>query len=304
MEIASEGRQVSKRRGFLAIDADRLPIDDIDGLILSTPAVTVSGAALLALAEQGTPVVIADGNRRAAAVLVPLGRHSQAAGRVALQAGASTTLKDDLWATVVRAKLDAQAAVLRDAGRRHGRLLSLARRVMPGDPTNVEAQGARHYWKMLMGRTFRRQGQSAMPNPALNYGYAILRAAMSRALAVHGLHPALGIHHAAAGNPLCLADDLMEPYRPVIDRLVVLERKDAFEGKDDLDANGKQVLAGVLARPVVIAGAHHTVASAIRASAMSLLQSFEGKRSSLAFPTWAGGDGAEPVSPDVDDGLL
>ena len=147
--------------------------------------------------------------------LWPVDGHHVQALRMRCQLGASRPLCKRLWQVVVKAKISQQKNVLDLLQFCDGGLGSLARRVKSGDPDNVEAQAARRYWPLLFGKEFRRERYGPFPNPFLNYGYTVLRAAMARAVVSAGLHPSLGIHHHNRANPMCLVDDLMEPFRAV-----------------------------------------------------------------------------------------
>ena len=151
-------------------------------------------------------------------------------------------LKKQAWQKIVAAKICNQGAVLQSAGHEAGAFEMLARKVRSGDPDNLEAQAARRYWPMLMGEEFRRNRDGGGINGLLNYGYTVLRAIISRAICAAGLHPTLAIHHSNQGNAFALADDLMEPYRPLVDRM-------AFNltcvGKTEVDGETKQALANL-----------------------------------------------------------
>lgn len=202
----------------------RIPPAEVTRLVLETPRATLTPAVLTELARHGVPILLCDGAHRPAAEVAPaLGSGS---GRRAELLRAQVLLRTDtrrrLWKRVVQAKLLMQAEALgRTAGGAGAeRLRRLARSVAPGDPNNHEATGAQIYWPAFMGAGFRRGAAPQVANALLDYGYAVLRAMVLRALHDAGLHPAFGIHHKGADNPGNLADDLMEPYRPAVDRLV------------------------------------------------------------------------------------
>lgn len=161
------------------------------------------------------------------------------------------------------------------------RLKLLAKSVRPGDPDNCEAQAARHYWARLMGPDFRRDREKPGLNACLNYGYMIVRAGMARALAGAGLHPSLGLHHQNDGNPMRLADDLMEPFRPLADHLVYQLGR---EGMDELRPEIKKRLAGVLGQPVPTPRGAVKAAFVMRSLAASLARVYLGERKNLELP--------------------
>lgn len=212
----------------------RIPPDQVTRLVLETPRATLSSAVLAELARCGVPILVCDNAHRPAAEVSAA--EGSGTGRNAALLRAQVLLRADtrrrLWKRVVQAKLLMQAETLgRSAGGAGAeRLRRLARGVQPGDPKNHEATGAQIYWPALMGTQFRRGGEPLVANALLDYGYAVLRAMMLRALHEAGPHPAFGIHHAGADNPGNLADDLMEPYRPAADRLV---RRLMDEAPDD-----------------------------------------------------------------------
>ncbi|MCH8244220.1 MAG: type II CRISPR-associated endonuclease Cas1, partial [Planctomycetes bacterium] len=148
-----------------------------------------------------------------------------------------------IWRQIVRAKIRAQADLLGPDHEKYRKLLNLENEVRSGDPSNVEAQAARRYWPLLLGPDFRRDRGLPGVNALLNYGYTVLRAGTSRAVVAAGLHPSLGVHHRTRTDPFCLASDLMEPFRPLVD-LAASRLADA--GVDDVTPEAKTVLAAVL----------------------------------------------------------
>jgi CRISPR-associated protein Cas1 len=210
--------------------AGAIPCEDLGVLMVDQRETTYSHAALAALAESGAAVVVCGRDHHPVGMYLPLSTNTELLARLDAQLSASKPTLKRLWASIVAAKVRAQADALPDgegtaACRR--KLLALACSVRSGDPDNVEAQAAAIYWPVLFGRStfvehpFRRRGGETgapPPNNLLDYGYAALRAAVARALVSAGLLPALGIKHRGRSNPFCLADDLMEPLRPLVDR--------------------------------------------------------------------------------------
>ena len=195
------------------------------------------------------------------------------------QIEATRPLEKRLWKTVVAAKIKQQGAVLEAVGRPAGGFRLLAREVRSGDPQNIEAQASRRYWPLLLGEDFRRDRALPGANALLNYGYTVLRAATARAIASAGLHPSLGIHH--QGNPLCLADDLMEPFRPMVDlmvfRLVGL-------GTSEVTPATKRTLAAIAAADMRTARGTTPLATCLERLAASLAGSFETGKPDLDLP--------------------
>ena len=271
VEIASAGRRLGIERGFPAGGrgpaAARRPGWRHPG---DAGAHAVGRGTPTRLAELGVAVVVCDRAYRPIAWLSPLGTHSKVAGRLAVQVAASDEVKAELWRQIVAAKISLQAEVLDLVGRDRTpsvRLRSFASYIQPGDPKNLEARAARAYWPALFGSAFRRTPDGPPPNAALNYGYAVMRAAVARALAAQGLHPALGIHHANEGNPLCLADDLIEPFRPLVD-LTVARLSQAMEV--ELSAEARIALAEILDAEIGGDGRRYGVRGAMQALTQSL----------------------------------
>lgn len=199
-----------------------IPLADIAVVVASHRQITFTLPALAALAGHGASVVVCDERSLPVAVQTPLPRHSLQGARAHLQAGAGQPRLKQCWKQLVQAKIRGQADVLEKARGGDSGLRVLASEVRSGDPENVEARAARIFWGNLFGDVpFRRDADGDGPNPLLNYGYAILRAATARTLCASGWYPALGLHHHNQYNPLALADDFMEPFRPLVDWAVV-----------------------------------------------------------------------------------
>jgi CRISP-associated protein Cas1 len=155
--------------------------------------------------------------------------------------------------------------------------------VLSGDPTNVEGQAARVYWPALLGNGFKRERGGAWPNPALNYGYMVMRASVARAIAGAGLHPSFGLHHHNRGNAFCLADDLVEPLRPLVDAAVVGLMRD---GGSEVTPGVKKVLLGLLVREVEVGGQSGPLMVQLHRMAASLWGCYAGERQELELPTY------------------
>ena len=241
IEIASEGRHLARYRGLMTVSAGsaedgRVPLDDIGVLLCNARGLTYSNDLLTELARRGAAVVLCGANYLPVAWIWPLdGNHIQAL-RMRSQLEASLPLRKRLWQTMVRTKIEQQKTVLEMLGRSAGGLGDLARRVKSGDPDNMEAQAARRYWPRLFDADFQRERFGEMPNPLLNYGYTVLRAAMARAVTAAGLHPSLGVHHHNRYDSMCLVDDLMEPFRPAVDYVAV---RLVESGCAEVDLGGK-----------------------------------------------------------------
>lgn len=286
IEIAGEGRCLSLYRGFIEISGPegtlgQVPLDDIEAVIASTPAVSYTNQALAALAERGAPVVICGRNFTPTAFLLPITGHHAQGERFETQAAATLPTRKRLWAEVVKAKIAAQADALDRVDVNALPVRHLIDRVRSGDVGNVEAQAAQKYLPALFGDKFRRDREAEGINSALNYGYTVLRAAAARSIVAAGLHPSLGLHHVSKGSSLRLADDLMEPFRPAVDLLV---HALAREGIAELDPPTKRRLAGVLHADYATTEGVTPLSTVLTRLAQSLSQVFMRQRKGLAWP--------------------
>ena len=263
------------------VEDGRVPLDDIGVLLCNARGLTYSNDLMTELARRGVAVVMCDSSYQPVAWLWPLEGHHVQALRMRCQLEASLPLRKRLWQAIVKAKIAQQINVLELLGPHDGGLKALNRRVRSGDPDNVEAQAARRYWPLLFGKQFRRERFGDMPNPFLNYGYTVLRAAVARAVVSAGLHPSLGIHHHNRSNSMCLVDDLMEPFRPMVDYTSV---RLVSDGHDDLTTEAKRTLAGVLTMDMITERGTTPLQTCVERAAQSLAQSFEIGKPTLAFP--------------------
>lgn len=225
VEVADDRRHLFLHRGFLVVqdtegerkELGQVPLDDIAAVIANAHGLSYTNNLLVALAERGAPFVLCAANHNAVGMLWPIDGNFEQSRRIEAQIDAGKPVHKRLWAAVVRAKLEQQAAALEAAGAPTAPVLALAGKVKSGDPDNLEAQGARRYWSLLFGNDFRRDQNGEGLNALLNYGYTVLRAATARAVIAAGLHPGIGLHHSHDNNAMRLVDDLMEPFRPVVD---------------------------------------------------------------------------------------
>ncbi len=288
LEFASDGLSLSVLRGFLRIKKEgdeigRVPLDDIQAVILTARDLTVSRRLMSALIERKAIVVFCGQNYHPESILHSLSGHYASAGVLADQIDASQPLKKRLWQQLVIAKIRAQARCLlvRDGcDDTIVKILALAKGVKSGDPDNREAQAARLYWPALMGQDFRRDQSALGVNSALNYGYAILRAGTARAACAAGLHPSLGVQHSSRVNAFALVDDLMEPFRPLVDRIVW---RLCQEGADllDLTPDIKRRLAAVLEEPMHGPSGETNLSGALQYLAQSLAKTLGGEAKKL-----------------------
>ena len=286
VEIAEEGRHLSKDRGFLVVsagreEAGRVPLDDLAAVLATARGTSVSVALLAALAERGVPFVVPGANFAPAALLWPVAGHHAASRRMAAQIERTRPMEKRLGALVVAAKIRRQGWALQCAGHPAGAFVRLARAVRAGDPDNLEAQAARRYWPLLLGAQFRRDQDAEGANALLNYGYAVLRAAVARALCAAGLHPGLGIFHRHPQNPMPLADDVMEPFRPVVDEEVARLLADGITA---VTIPAKRRLAALLLRDEATAAGTSPLTTALFRCAASLADSYLTGEPALEFP--------------------
>lgn len=286
VEIAEDGRHLAKSRGFLTVSANgaeigRVPLDDVAAVVANAHGITYSNNLLVALAERCAPLVVCGRNHRPAAFLWTVDGHHEQAGRMADQAAASRPLRKRLWAQLVSAKIESQGATLEVVGAPHQGFRLLARKVRSGDPDNVEAQAARRYWPLLFGESFRRDRSADGINGLLNYVYTVLRAGAARALMGAGLHPSLGLSHRQRGNAFALADDLMEPYRPMADLLVY---DLVAEGATEVNKETKPRLAGILAMDMSTIDGISPLGVCLERMTLSLARCFRGEVQKLHLP--------------------
>ena len=293
VEVSQQGVFVRISEGCLCVfmgdqQLGRVPLAEISAVLLSSPHATCSVAALAALAASGIPVIVCDPSMRPAGMMLPFRKQHEIAARITAQAKASAPLRHRLWKAIVRSKILGQAAMLTEhSGSDYG-LVRLAKRVRSGDPTNVEGRAARRYWSHLMGAAFRRRRGQDLANKMLDYSYAVLRAGVTRSICVAGLHPSLGIHHHNRSNAFSLADDLIEPFRPVVDRIVSTSLKDnGCECQEELTPSMKRQLATCLEGTVMLGSERRTVHDALGRITASLAGVFLGERTEISLP-WIG----------------
>lgn len=292
IEISRQPTYLSARLGQLIVQpfdapkeqATSIPAEDIGIVVVDHPQVTYSHAALQTLLDQGACVVVCGRDHQPAGLLLPISSHTQQVERLQEQISASRPCVKRLWQQIVIAKVKAQAAVISDHPKAVRKLNALARDVKSGDTTNIEAQAAKVYWSVWREEFsgFARDQDGADPlNAHLNYGYAILRAAVARALVAAGFQPALGLHHSNRANAFCLADDLMEPLRPVIDRQA---RALIREDRPELDQANKGRLLSTLTAPCELEGQTGPLMVQLHRYTASLGRCYRGEDSQLSIP--------------------
>lgn len=295
VEIADDHRHLSVYRGFMIVEdtlqernsqsreLGRIPLDDIAATIVHANGITYTNNLLVALATQGAPFVLCSTNHNTVGMLWPVDGNYQQGKRFDAQIAATKPTVKRMWSCIVKAKIKQQAAVLDAAGITPAPIMALAKQVRPGDPDNKEAQAAQKYWGLLFGKSFRRDQNADGLNAVLNYGYTVLRAATARAVIAAGLHPTIGIHHCNEGNPMRLVDDLMEPFRPLIDYKVwQLSQNPAFPV--GVTPETKRALVKTLYADMQTCNGATPVNICLQRLAVSLAQVYMGEREQLDLP--------------------
>jgi len=265
----------------------KVPIEDIGVVVLESLQITLSHHLISRLLANNVAIVTCDEKHHPQGLIFNLSGHHLQTERYRKQIGSSLPLKKRLWAQTIVAKIHNQANLLEKMGRGSAQLRRWAGEVKTGDRTNLEARAARYYWENLFCEAvpgFTRGRFNAEPNNLLNYCYAILRAAMARCLVGAGLLPTLGINHHNKYNAYCLADDIMEPYRPYADELVGELLKDTDTDLYILDTHIKARLLNILARDVKISDQVSPLMIALQRTANSLVACFEGTQQEIAYP--------------------
>jgi len=262
-----------------------VPFKEIAVVVLAERRVSLTQSVLSGLAAAGGVLVTCDGKCLPVGMMLPLEGHSTQGERFAAQAAAKLPTRKRMWRDIVSAKVASQGRLLAKLRGGEGGLLMLATRVRSGDPENVEGQAARRFWQMLFDDpAFLRDRDAPGRNALLNYGYAVVRAIVARAVCAAGLHPSLGLHHHNRYDAFCLVDDLMEPFRPVVDEAVV----GIAEGKDDealvLDRETKAALLEALTARYEYRGERRTLFDLAARLASSVAKVFLGKRKKIDVP--------------------
>lgn len=263
-----------------------IPIEDIGVLVIDNQQVTFTQGIMEALLENNSAVITCDSRHLPTGLLLPLSGNTTQTERFRYQIDASQPLKKQLWQQTVQCKIRNQAAVLHQStGTVVKNMLVWANDVKSGDSDNLEGRAAAYYWRNLFPQLpdFTRSADGISPNNMLNYGYAILRAVIARSLVVSGMLPTLGIHHHNRYNAYCLADDIMEPYRPYVDKLVIdLVGEIGFA--EEIDTSIKTKLLQIPVTEVFIGGQRSPLMVAAQQTTASLFKCFSGELRKIAYP--------------------
>ena len=271
---------------FKSAAVKSIPIEDIGVVILDNKQITITHGALGALLENNVSVITCDDYCMPVGLMLPLAGNTTQSERFRHQIEASLPLKKQLWQQTIQAKILNQSTVLlRQRGMECGNMSAWVKQVRSGDSDNLEARAAAFYWQNLFGniKGFNRDRDGVPPNNLLNYGYAILRAVVARSLVGSGLMPTLGIHHHNRYNAYCLADDIMEPYRPYVDKLVA-EIVDSGGNISELTTDIKSKLLSIPVLDVVINGRRSPLMVGVGQTTASLYKCYSGEIRKIAYP--------------------
>lgn len=259
-----------------------VPIEDMGFLVLDHPQITLSHPVILLLQQNNVAIISCDESHLPLGLMLPISGHVEHSERLKHQINCSEPLRKQLWKQTVEAKIFQQKEVLLKHNKDYAPLLKYMNEVKSGDSTNMEGIAAQFYWKQLFD-DFTRERKGDAPNNFLNFGYAVLRSMVARALVSSGLHPTIGIFHRNKYNAYCLADDIMEPYRPYVDKLVVAWMQNP-ESSHILDKNAKAYLLQIATTDVVINGLQRPLMTALSITTSSLCKCFMGESRVLHYP--------------------
>ena len=271
---------------FKASAVKQIPIEDIGVVVLDNKQITITQGALSELLDNNVALISCDEHRMPVGLMLPLAGNTTQSERFRHQIEASLPLKKQLWQQTIQAKIANQSTVLRQQrGLGCGNMEAWAKQVKSGDSDNLEGRAAAFYWQNLFGniKGFHRDREGIPPNNLLNYGYAILRAVVARSLVASGLLPTMGIHHHNRYNAYCLADDIMEPYRPYVDQLVA-EIVDSGVDISKLTNEIKSKLLSIPILDVVINGRRSPLMIGVGMTTASLYKCYSGEIRKIAYP--------------------
>nr|WP_321357372.1 type II CRISPR-associated endonuclease Cas1 [uncultured Draconibacterium sp.] len=282
LSLKNKQLQVSERGGMVIKNA---PVEDIGFLVLDHPQISFSMKLVEELSEFNVATVFCDSKHMPSSMLLPLDAHHIQNELFRAQIVASEPLKKNLWKQTIEAKVKNQARLLDKLGKKSLQLKNIAKTIKSGDSDNREGFAARIYWTALLGKDFIRDRYGEPPNNFLNYGYILLRSAVARALAGSGLLATLGIHHRNRYNAFCLADDIMEPYRPYVDEIAYdLDQK--YPGTFALEKEHKAELLQLMTADVKIGENKRPLMIALSQTTASLARCFAGEQRKIQYPVF------------------
>lgn len=280
LSLKNKQLHISEKSGEVIKTA---PVEDIGFLVLDHPQISFSMKLMEELTEFNVATVFCDSKHLPSSMVLPLDAHHIQNEIFRAQIEASEPLKKNLWKQTIEAKIQNQARLLEKLGKNSIPLKAIGKAVKSGDSDNREGFAARLYWIELLGKEFIRDRYGEPPNPFLNYGYILLRSAVARALAGSGLLATLGIHHRNRYNAFCLADDVMEPYRPYVDE-IVFSMNEKWPGSFMLEKEHKAELLQLMTADVIIGGNKRPLMVALSQTAASLARCYSGEIRKISYP--------------------
>ncbi|MFA7474060.1 MAG: type II CRISPR-associated endonuclease Cas1 [Spirosomataceae bacterium] len=259
-----------------------VPVEDVALLMLDHYQITISHQLIIALQLNNVAIISCDGRHLPCALMLPMSGHVEHSERLRHQINISEPLRKQLWKQTVEAKISQQMLLLKKLKKPHAPLTEYVNQVKSGDSTNMEGIAAQYYWKQLLSN-FSRERDGEYPNNLLNFGYAVLRSIVARALVSSGLNPTLGIFHRNKYNAYCLADDIMEPYRPYVDYLVYRWRND-YPDQVELNREAKSYLLQVATHDVLIMQKLRPLMVAVSTTTASLYKCMTGELRVIRYP--------------------
>lgn len=261
----------------------KVPVEDLGFLMLDHFQITISHQLIQKMMGNNVVIVSCDAHHLPHGIMLPLYGHTQHSDRVKNQLEASEPLKKQLWKQTVECKIENQKQVLIRLDNYYEPMINYQNNVKSGDSTNMEGIAAQHYWKYLISLDFLRQRFGEAPNPFFNFGYSVLRSIVARAIVETGLLPVLGIFHKNKYNPYCLADDLMEPYRPFVD-LLVMDWLTKNPQSEELTKEFKAHILHIATHDVLIDSNRRPLMIAVKTTATSLYKCYTGEKRVIAYP--------------------
>ncbi|HUN16726.1 MAG TPA: type II CRISPR-associated endonuclease Cas1 [Saprospiraceae bacterium] len=279
-------RIVKKGIGLESSDTTHfVPIEDIGIVIFDHPQITFSHRVVDLLSDNNAVMIWCDEKHMPKSINLPLSNNDTYTEKLRYQINASEPLKKQLWKQTIECKIENQARVLTKFGYEAQKLIKMISRIQSGDPDNYEAQAAAIYWQQLLEPYHTTRGRyESEPNHYFNYGYAVLRAVIARNLVASGCLPALGIHHSNKYNAFCLADDLMEPYRPIVDYYIINYLKTLAECNPTLNKEDKTALLQIPVLDIMIEGKKSPLFVGSQRTTASFAQCMSGEKRKIVYP--------------------
>lgn len=264
-----------------------ISFEDLGVIVLDNPAISISKSVMIYSINNNISFIVCNEKHLPAGILLPLEGNVIQNEKYREQIAATQAINNNLWKQIVISKIRNQAKCLNLLGKSSIKLIELSKKVLTGDKDNIEARAAKYYWRNLFNGVidFRRHSDGDEPNNLLNYGYAILRSIVARAIVISGLLPTIGIHHHNRYNSFALADDLMEPYRPFVDLIVyniVKNGEDYFE----INSSIKRQLLAINMFKVVIGNRTRQIMDAVIETTSSLSSCYNGEKRKLVLPVF------------------